>query len=266
MSSLRSRVHYYATSAVTLLRLVRPHSRVIAMFLGLPGSAPAIVSLVRPALTLEVRDALDVWIVKETCIDDEYLRPWEPLDIGWSIIDIGAGIGEFSVFASLHRAALVHAYEPDRPSFDMLDANIMRNGCDSVVAHNEAIGSARTSYAASSDRAVLRRFRPVAGDEGVVGGITVADAIERLPDRRCDLLKLDCEGAEFDIVLGADAATFDRIERIVAEVHDNATGRDRHDLVAALTAVGYRTTTVESPVHEHLCLVYAERDRADTAG
>jgi hypothetical protein len=35
----------------------------------------------------------------------------------------------------------------------------------------------------------------------------------------CDLLKLDCEGVEFDVLLGADDNTLRRAQRIILEFH-----------------------------------------------
>jgi hypothetical protein len=45
--------------------------------------------------------------------------------------------------------------------------------------------------------------------------VTLADVV----GVGCDLLKLDCEGAEFDALLSADDETLRRAQRIILEFH-----------------------------------------------
>jgi hypothetical protein len=48
---------------------------------------------------------------------------------------------------------------------------------------------------------------------------TLDDVFTTLAIDRCDLLKLDCEGAEYEIIFGASNATLAKIRHIVAEYH-----------------------------------------------
>ncbi|HUS57466.1 MAG TPA: FkbM family methyltransferase, partial [Planctomycetota bacterium] len=57
---------------------------------------------------------------------------------------------------------------------------------------------------------------------------------------RCDLLKLDCEGAEYDALLGAPRALLERIGRIVMEYHPMPNAAQTADALAAhLRAAGF---------------------------
>lgn len=61
----------------------------------------------------------------------------------------------------------------------------------------------------------------VRGPEHVsVPVITVSQAMRNLRLRQIDLLKLDCEGAELDVLLGLTPATWGMVNQIVAEVAD----------------------------------------------
>ena len=46
----------------------------ITLFLRPRRTGLGRISLVAPEMDLDVRDAMDVWIVKETCLDGDYMR------------------------------------------------------------------------------------------------------------------------------------------------------------------------------------------------
>ena len=68
-----SRLRYYLTSIPTLLWGVRNWPTVIAGLSGLPAASPVVVTL-RDGLRFRVRTLLDIWILKETCLDCQYER------------------------------------------------------------------------------------------------------------------------------------------------------------------------------------------------
>jgi hypothetical protein len=49
--------------------------------------------------------------------------------------------------------------------------------------------------------------------------ITLGSALRDFPSREVQILKMDCEGAEWDVVANAPRATLTRMRRIAAEVH-----------------------------------------------
>src|SRR3712207_2539926 len=97
---LLSRAAYYAASIPTLLLGVRNPARVLATMLGFPVRRPFVLALRGSGLRLWVRGRMDVWIVKETCLDRDYERGGIALRDGWVVVDIGAGLGDFSVQAA----------------------------------------------------------------------------------------------------------------------------------------------------------------------
>ena len=137
-----SKYSYYLTSILTVVRAFKRPWQIIGIFLGFPGSLPAEVELRGTGWRFAVRSKLDVWVIKETCIDQDYLRGIE-IDPSWSIVDIGAGLGDFTVLAaSACPDGLVHAYEPHSQSFDLLKHNLTLNQIDRVACYNEAAGVA----------------------------------------------------------------------------------------------------------------------------
>ena len=49
---------------------------------------------------------------------------------------------------------------------------------------------------------------------------TVSSVIDEYDLERVDLLKVDCEGAELDVLLGITNEHWPRISKVIAEVHD----------------------------------------------
>ncbi len=87
---------------------------------------------------------------------------------------------------------------------------------------------------------------------------TTLDAVFRVHDiERCDLLKIDCEGAEFDILFHACSDTLHRINRICLEYHNGLTPFTHSDLVRLLQSNGFSVAVQPSPVHPHTGYLYA---------
>jgi len=69
-----------------------------------------------------------IQLYKEIWWRDVYRLRAEPLRAGATVIDIGASIGMFSLYAAAYaRAAVVLAFEPFPESFDLLSRNSWRN-------------------------------------------------------------------------------------------------------------------------------------------
>jgi hypothetical protein len=75
-----------------------------------------------------------------------------------------------------------------------------------------------------------------------VEGITLADVLERYQLPRCDFLKLDCEGAEFDILRSMSPELSRQVNKIILEYH-TLPHRDKQEqsreLVERLLQLGY---------------------------
>src|SRR5512140_603728 len=88
-----SRLSYYLASLPVLLRGVKNWPSALA---GIAAGKSFLLEL-QDGLRLQVRGLMDVWIVKETCLDRQYERFAVPIQDGWSVLDIGAGLGDFAI-------------------------------------------------------------------------------------------------------------------------------------------------------------------------
>jgi FkbM family methyltransferase len=260
MMFLARRLAYYLRSIPRLLTGIRNWPLVVVVFLGMPIAKPFMIQLRQSGLRFKVRNAMDVWIVKETCLDREYERISTPAQADWKIVDIGAGLGDFSLDVAREcPTCVIHAYEPSPESFGLLEENLHLNSITNVTTFAEAINSTGRAVALDISRAAAVQHSIVAvSQDGTV--LVPATTLEAVLDRLagpCDLLKMDCEGAEYEILLTATDSALRRIRRIVMEYHNNCAGHDHQELIDYLQEKGFRVACYPSPVQRDLGLLYA---------
>jgi|GEM_PF-1934225 methyltransferase, FkbM family len=157
---------------------------------------------------------------------------------GKSIIDIGANIGAFSIFAALQGARKVISIEPSQESFDLLTRNIAANGLEHIITPLQHVVT-------SSDGQVLKfpsksspnnKLSVKGTSEGFtdVTSITL-DTLSSYCDNRINILKIDCEGGEYDIL--QNQRDFSIIPEIRMELHGS--NNDKSKLIAYLKNKGY---------------------------
>ena len=258
-----SRWAYYASSVPTLLRGMRPRGAVLRLFFRLPVHRPIEVTL-SSGLRYRVGTPMDAWVLKETCLDRDYEKD-APLEAGWTVVDVGAAFGDFTVHAARRcPRGVVHAFEPLPDNFRRLEEHVRLNGVSNVRAAQQAIAAAPGTLTLYTVTGLTGQHR-TAGD-----GRSAAEPALRVPAttlgaafaergiERCDFLKIDCEGAEFEIVLGLDARVLSRIARIVLEYHDHVTAHTHEELVKFLEERGFDVRVRPNPAWKELGFLYAE--------
>ncbi len=212
---------YYVRSLLAVLgTLDNPH-RLPCLVLG------RAVALDLDGRRVWMSSALDVLVFKEVCIDDEY-RLGELVD-PHCIVDVGAGVGEFAVEAARrHPRARVLCFEPDPARYALLKRTIDDNDCTRVETHRAAVG-------------------------------TDAFRLDRLNLPAIDLLKIDCEGAEFDVLESLSPAQLAVTRRVALEYHD--TGAERRSVSTSrfLGDHGFAVEVVPDRFDPSLGHVYASR-------
>jgi FkbM family methyltransferase len=129
-----------------------------------------------------------------------------------TVLDIGANIGLFAIAARHHfPTATIHCYEPNQALEKHLAAH-----CSAIDAryHIEAVGSKAAM--------VSLRYKNQSMDteteqdaHGTTSQIAFADAVAKLGV--VDVLKLDCEGAEWDIF--SDSVPWTNVNSLCMEYH-----------------------------------------------
>ena len=147
--------------------------------------------------------ALLVPLYKEIIYKDDYRLRSDPLPRGAVVVDVGANLGMFSLHvAADHGAARVYAFEPFPESYALLKRNAEHNHLDAIVPIPLAIaGESGTRELHMQGRHGVHSLFGTSGEAVRIECITLADAFARWDIQRCDFLKLDCEGAEYEILL-----------------------------------------------------------------
>ena len=142
-----------------------------------------------------------------------------------TVIDIGANIGAFTVLAS-KLGASVMAFEPHPANYEALAHNLTLNGVVGCATARVAVygtlpveavvmsGEGGGAFPVNQDPYLL----PVAHEMSPVPPVTIGD-IYRSMIRPVELLKIDCEGGEYDIIDGMGPAEFAATKRIALEFH-----------------------------------------------
>src|SRR5882724_5056521 len=163
-----------------------------------------------------------------------------------TIVDIGANVGSFAVYAAqLCPDARIYCYEPEQRNFDALRQNIDINGFASRVLAFQCAVASNTGQRdlAVTEESLGNSFHIVQSDAGraTVDCTTLTDIIASQKLEAIDLLKMNCEGTEYEILEGCSAADLSRIANIRLEYHNlDAQGRTGESLSKLLQARGYR--------------------------
>jgi len=250
-----------------LLREFSPRTDILRIFLKLPPSRNQIIRLVRSDLRFYTRGAMDIWTIKETFIDRFYEKYSSPIQNGWTVVDIGAGIGDFSIFCAYrHPDNRVYAFEPTPESFFLLQKNLEENKICNVSPYRLAVWSASGDIYINTAHPEPGQFtsQPIVGDRNSqsyfkASSLTLQEVRQSASIEKIHLLKLDCEGAEYSILFNSPDDIYRHIERIVMEYHDSIVEFNHQDLVPFLESQGYSVFTYPNYVYSNLGYLYAVR-------
>lgn len=169
----------------------------------------------------------------------------EPEDI---VVDIGANIGVFTLFAACKTRNKIYAYEPFPENFEILNRNIQANSITNVVTEKAAvtdhIGSAKLLINESSDghRLINRSIERELQKYIQVPTVTLQSIMDDNHLEHIDFLKIDCEGSEWAILTSTPKEYLKRIRKIAMEFHDNVP-LHKHDTIQQLLAdIGFVVT------------------------
>lgn len=147
------------------------------------------------------------------------------------IIDCGANIGLSVIYLKqLFPDAEIIAFEPDEENFGLLQKNIESFNYQNVLALKEAVWTENTTLQFASEGSMSSRI-----GSGSSGNTVQVKAI-RLKDylnRAVDFLKIDIEGAEFEVIKDvADELHF--VNNLFLEYHGSFTQNSELNLILLL--------------------------------
>jgi len=252
---------------VNLFRHVENPGRHIGAKLGLVRDDP-VEFVLKGGLKLRVPRKRLVEF-KMVVMDDCYLKGFKRGALfgpgPMTIVDVGANLGFFSLYAkSVFPQATVVCVEPMQVNYDFLLRNIRMNERieDSITCVQAALcsesGTITIVDPGHDDFPTGASIRG-ADSEGVrhqVQALSLKDFLHRYHLAKVSLLKLDCEGAEYDILYACEPATLEAVENIAAEVHGGQGDRENIEAFSSfLSQAGFACC-----VSTDRCFLWASRD------
>jgi FkbM family methyltransferase len=218
-------------------------------------------NLLRPALSLwprpvparlqsgavcyvDLRGAIGRGVLVTGCFDPaltSFLRSELEVRRG-AFIDAGAHIGYFSVVALEMNVREVHAFEVDPRPLRCLRLTSARNSSENLMVHECALGDRDGFVRLALQPESWHTYVDLKQLEGPSFPIKRLDSFRDSLRSTAGLIKIDVEGAELAVLLGAEGILREHRPMVVCEVIPKNLARFGHtdsDLIAWMGALGY---------------------------
>ena len=176
------------------------------------------------------------------------------------ILDIGGNIGNHSLYwAIVRKAQAIHTFEPYKILYDHICKHVEINNLENIITvHNNGIGAENTKAQPNVlyyDNMGGSSITP--SSEGSINIFTL-DSVE-LNVNRIDLIKIDTEGHEYNVLLGAKNTIVKYSPTIILEIFDKKEKDERYDEInSLLEEIGY--SCIDSIAND---FIFVHKDKID---
>jgi FkbM family methyltransferase len=226
---------------------------------------PLIVNDVRGlAFELATHDEIQRFLVDGGHVEAVELRLASAyLEPGMIAIDAGANFGVFTatLAAAVGDSGAVHSFEPLAAARHRLERTIELNRLDNVMVNDLAVSDRSDTvtlfdYGPGYESWATMAPREIETAGGIVRAVTESSVQSTTLDRYCeqygiervDLLKIDVEGLEERVLLGAERLMRGAVDLVILEVADTtleAAGSRAHTVIDILERSGLRTYALD---------------------
>lgn len=207
--------------------------------------------------------SLVVDLIYEIFIEEVYNPSFLKIEPGNIIVDIGANIGIFSLYAAKHGAAKIYSIEPFSENTSFILRNFRSNGLNPPIITKKAIsdidGKANLYLGDLDSHGLLYGHNHQQKFETFipVNSVKLSSFFKENIINKVDFLKMDCEGSEGAIIASTPVYMWKRIEKIAIEYHNNVSLLSDVEIVKRLKSLGYQTK--KRPSDELFGYIYAWR-------
>jgi len=144
-------------------------------------------------------------------------------------VDVGAQMGYLSLAmaTSAGRTTAVHAFEPEDMNAARFQENMALNSISNVTLHREAVSNIEgtlhlflSKTANAGTHSTVYNERNVTEESIQIPATTLDAFVRTWSIERVDLIKVDVEGAEFEVLQGADHVLRTFRPRVILELSD----------------------------------------------
>jgi FkbM family methyltransferase len=189
-------------------------------------------------------DSPDKWPIEEIILKDVYRIQSLRLNRQPIAIDLGAHIGIFSLwFNTVYPDSSVYCFEPHPDNFQLLKKNVNQNRrLKHIHPFPYACGGKTGTKLFSTQPTTLSIVQPgQKGPKSRLPTLSLASIFKQNELEWCDLLKMDIEGAEYEVFYNTPISILRKIDHLVMEYHDlnRLTSLNGRSLKAFLEKAGF---------------------------
>lgn len=248
-------------TAIYIIRIFRNWPRIFLTIFG-PNFLKKRRFCLRNGVQFDLDSSKDWPTILEIWLNKAYNRFGLEFNDNTIVVDIGANVGVFSVFAVFQSNNIkVYSYEPFPGNFMLLKNNIKLNNLKNIEPFQLAVAANNKKRKLFLDETSIgHSLVETQGKFIEVNCVTLPEILAQI--NKCDFLKMDCEGAEYEIILNTPVTYLKKINQISMELHRQpkyTKGKDISDvidkLIAYLESSGFNVVFDESD----LSYIYAKR-------
>lgn len=201
-----------------------------------PKRAVLLVLRAGPQLKINLSNIYDLGNVLEVFARKVYTPDLIRMQNIARVVDIGAATGDFSIYiTSSNKDCHCISFEPNRDSFELCKENIKINNLENSIKVYPL--------------AVSGKGGKIKIGEKICDSVSLGEIFKDYSISRCDLLKMDIEGGEYDIFFNIDKDILDKINAIAMEYHIFDNDKNLDSLKRILTDAGFSIVTTPKNVY-----------------
>ena len=191
--------------------------------------------------TVNIKHFMSSYIFREIFIDECYDEALQSITTDFPyILEIGGNTGLFALRAkTLYPKARIHSFEPEAQNYSAFKSLIQKNELEDVYVYKEAVGSESgliNLHLNDKNVGGHSTENTFAGNRiETVAMVSILDVLEE--HLIFDLVKIDCEGAEYQILMTLEPKHTGQVPKIIFETINE--GAKTRNLFAHLTSIGY---------------------------
>ena len=137
-----------------------------------------------------------------------------------TVIDVGANIGDSSIYFATKGATRVIAIEPFPSSYSLLEQNISLNELEGIIVPmNAAVGENDGFVNLRPDIKTTTGLGIYNSDNGVKVRIVSLNKLVEIFNLKNSILKIDCEGCEYEVINSKSIETLAAFKGLIIEYH-----------------------------------------------